>query len=61
MIDMCKTVPLGIERSNLVNKLHESYNVSKQTARSRINEMTKNDKLEEKDKLITVPSGDQPF
>ena len=61
VIDMCKTVPLGIERSNLVNKLHESYNVSKQTARSRINEMTKNDKLEEKDKLITVPCDDQPF
>ena len=59
--DMCNTVPLGIERARLVEMLAESYKVSKVTARSRINEMTKNDKLVEDGKLIRTKDGDCPF
>ena len=52
--DMCRSVPLGIERANLVNKLADTYKVSQQTARSRISEMTKNDKLYVDGKLIRI-------
>ena len=59
--DMCNTVPLGIERARLVEMLAESYKVSKVTARNRIGEMTKNDKLVEDGKLIKTKGGDCPF
>lgn len=61
VIDMCRTVPLGFKKATLVNKLAETYNVSKPTARSRVDEMTKNDKLCENDKLITVVENGDPF
>jgi len=61
VLDMCRTVPLGIKKSNLVNMLAETYNVSKPTARNRIDEMTKNDKVCEKDKMITIADEGNPF
>ena len=61
VIDMCRTVPLGIKKSNLVNMLAETYNVSKPTARNRIDEMTKNDKVCENDKMITIVGDVDPF
>ena len=54
VMDMCRTVPLGIERAKLVQNLSETYKVSAPTARARIGEMTKNDKLMEDGKLIRV-------
>jgi hypothetical protein len=59
VVDMVATVPLGIERARLVDKLVETYKVTPQTARSRISEMTKNDKLCEDGKLIRVSNGNQ--
>ena len=61
VLQMCKTVPLGIKKANLVNMLAEAYNVSKPTARARISDMTINDKLCEKDKMITVVEDGDPF
>lgn len=54
VMDMCRTVPLGFERARLVDKLVETHKVTAQTARARIGEMTKNDKLRENGKLIKV-------
>ena len=61
VLDMCRTVPLGLKKANLVNMLAENHNVSKPTVRARISEMTKNDKLCEKDKMITITEDDNPF
>lgn len=61
VLDMCRTVPLGINRAELVNKLSETYKISKQAARSRVSEMTKNDKLWEDGKLIRIVDENQPF
>jgi len=61
VLDMCRTVPLGIKKSNLVNMLAEAYNVSKPTARNRIDAMTKNDKICENDKMITITDEGNPF
>ena len=61
VLDMCRTVPLGLKKANLVNMLAENYNVSKPTVRARISEMTNSDKLCEKDKMITITEDENPF
>ena len=61
VLDMCSTVPLGLDRAELCKKLAETHKVSVQTARSRVSEMTKNDKLWEDGKLIRAKDDNNPF